>query len=516
MSDGGADGPTITLSLIDTLDTGSSSEEAYQLLIDPERVDIEATSPAGLHYGSQALVGLIQERDDGWVLPACEVEDWPETDVRGLLVDPARHFMPVSWLEEIIDQMARAKLNLLHLHLLDSQSYALESKIYPELGQDPETGEKRPVYTHEEMAELVEYAAERNIDLMPELDLPGHATHLIDTIPEVQCQAGQDSSDWTICVGNETTYELVADLVSETAEVFPYSVVHIGGDEYAHQGVSWAECSVCQDRMTSEGFDRPRELFYYFLRRVHDILDAHDRRMMIWNDQIDIANPPDIPDDVLIDFWTVMRPELGPAEGCSMDGFLSEGFETCNSYSPATYMSHWADHELFKAWEPTQLPTISEGNEAVLWGGKLNMWNGPRWDQKACYDYHRRQMPATIPIFGDRVWHGGEPIDDTSLPDVVARHTLGPSFAGDGDIYDELGGVLFPNDLEEYGDIYGSLAGRTVDEAIERYEAKQDLLSKKLDDDHVVFPNTAEIYIDCFDWMINVAEREGRGYRERP
>ena len=504
---------TIELSTDPTL---GDHEEAYRLEVGPDRVTMIGATTAGVHYAAQTFVSRLQSQDGAMIVPAGIIDDWPSTDNRAMLVDPARHFIPVSELETIIDRMARAKLNLLHLHLLDSQSYALESEVYPELGRDPETGEERPVYSHEEIAGLVEYAAARNVDLMPELDLPGHATHLIHTFPDVQCTAGGDTSDWTVCVGAEASYDLLEDLVAEVVDLFPYPVVHIGGDEYAHGGVSWADCSVCRERMDREGFDRPRELYYYFLRRAHEILADHDRRMMMWNDQIDIADPPSVPDDILIDFWTIMRPELGPAEGCSMDGFLEEGFETCNSYSPATYMSHWADHELFKAWAPTQLPTLSSGNEERLWGGKLNMWNGPRWEAAACRAYHRRQLPATIPIFGDRVWHGGDPIDEADLPDAVARHALGPAFRNGGHIYEDLGGVLCPNDLEERAHVYRSLAGRSVEEAIEAYKGVLETLRTSRDAGELVFPSTGDAYIDCFEWLIEVAQREGRGYRERP
>ncbi|WP_255171431.1 family 20 glycosylhydrolase [Natrononativus amylolyticus] len=490
-------------------------------------VTITAKTGDGLRNGCQTLVTALSadgvtadgRGGDGarWSLPACEIHDWPETEWRGFMLDPARGHLPVEDVKRRIDQAARAKYNRLHLHVLDDEGYALESEAYPELNRDAD-GTERPAYSPADVEEIVAYANRRGIRVLPEVDVPAHATHVLETYPELRCTVEDgEPADRTICIGRPETYEFVETLYAEVLELFPFEYVHVGGDEWEMHGHSWDECVDCRRKMAEEGSETVREHFYAFVRHLHGFLADRDRRTIMWNDQIDISESPDLPRDILIQFWRVAAPGRGPVEGVSMERFLEEGFDVLNSYVHAAYVRGWISEEYMLGWAPRRRPTVPEERASQVRGGELLAWEPSSEERHA---YFERALPSAIPVFADRLWNP-EPHDRPAFSQAVTRHALGP-FVPDGfDIYRDLGGLIVPTNWrrsgkEPWAHANASLGDRTPAAARAGYEETLETLTGLRDEGEAVYAETADAYADVLEWLIEVADREGRGVIDRP
>lgn len=494
---------------------GMSSEEAYTLSITASEISIQAPTTTGLYYGGQTLVQLATLEESRLLVPTCEIHDWPEHEWRGFMADPARGFIPVERLKTLIDKMARAKLNTFHLHLVDSEAWTLEFEGYPELGENAD-GESLPTYSREDITELVEYADEREIRVIPEIDLPGHGLTLLTQLPALRCETGEEARSFgrksAICIGQERTYEFVEDILQEVVELFPSDIVHIGADEWIHHGVNWEHCDHCQQRMREEGHEDVRELFYYFLRRVHGILDDHGKRMMVWNDQIDISESPDLPKDILIHFWLVSHGAWGPPqEGNSMQRFVEEGFEVINSRSSATYANCLVEDLLFD-WNPLRFPTVDPEHESSVLGSEMPAWNG--WRTDARERYYKRVLPSMLPVYADRVWNGTTIEDRDAFSEAVTRHVLGPTTPSGFDLYRDLGGIVLPTgDAEEahWADYRTLLRERPISESIESCRRSLEVLHELEAAKFPPSPDVVEAYVDTLTWLIDALDRERRG-----
>ncbi|MFC6763796.1 family 20 glycosylhydrolase [Natrinema soli] len=512
--------PDVRLTIDDRPSSEFDDPEGYVLETDDDTVTIRASTVDGLRYGCQTVVTALTVRDDHDrpVFPAGEIHDWPATSWRGFMLDPARGFLPVDRVKRRIDQAARAKLNRLHLHLLDDESYALESEAHPELNRDSD-GTEHPAYSSADVAELVDYAGRRGIKIVPEIDMPAHARHILETYPELQCTVEDgDASERTICLGNRETIEFVETLLEEVIERFPFDVVHIGGDEWEMLGHSWDECVDCRAKMAADGSETATEHFYAFVRHIHEFLEEHDRRTTLWNDQIDISESPDLPRDVTIQFWRVAGPGRGPIEGCSMARFLEEEFDVVNSYVHAAYVNGWITEEYVLGWEPKRRPSVPENREERVLGGELLAWEP---SDEPAREYFERALPSAIPVFADRLWNGAPITDHSSFSRALTRHTLGPYLPDGFDIYRELGGTILPTDWKRSdpslpAHANRSLGDRTPREAVAEYEAAIETLSALREAEETVYPETADAYVDCLEWLVEVAERDGRGVIDRP
>lgn len=516
----------VELLLEDVPSDAFDDPEGYVLeaAADTGAVTIRAETVDGLRHGCQTFVtGIVRADTDGdtneaWAFPACEIHDWPETDWREFMLDPARGFLPVEQVKRRIDQAARAKYNRLHLHLINDEGCALESTNYPKLNQDAD-GSPRPAYSPADIEDLVAYAGDRGIDIVPEVDVPAHAGHLLERYPDLQCTVEDgDPADQTICLGSEATIEFVETLLEEVTDRFPFEYVHIGGDEWEMQGHSWNECVDCQAKMAADGSESTTEHFYAFVRHIHEYLAERGRRTIVWNDQIDISDSPDLPRDLLIHFWRVAAPGRGPVEGCSMERFLEEGFEVINSYVHAAYVRGWISEDYMLGWGPRRRPTVPEALTSNVRGGGLLAWEPSDETRRA---YFERALPSAIPIFGDRLWNSASVDDRDAYSRSVARHALGPFLPDGVDIYGELGGLILPTWWKRpsgtlLANVNRSLGDRAPERAKADYRDALEALSDLRTDGRAVYPETASAYEASLEWLIEVAERDGRGVLDRP
>ncbi len=300
------------------LDESLSRKEEYQLDVSSDSIVIKGATEAGVFYGIQTLHKALPVTD-GKVLaaiPCGTVKDYPNFAYRGFMVDVGRHFFSVDYLKEVIDMLAMHNINYFHWHLSEDQGWRIEIKKYPKLteigshrratmvkwGSDADDGV--PVdgfYTQEEAREIVRYAAERFITVIPEIDMPGHMMAALASYPELGCTGGPYEvpvrfgvfTD-VLCGGNEKTLQFAKDVLEEIMDIFPSEYIHIGGDECPKQ--EWEKCPKCQAKIRelklkdTPEHSKENQLQAYFMGEVEKVIVAHGRKMMGW-DEILEGNP---------------------------------------------------------------------------------------------------------------------------------------------------------------------------------------------------------------------------------
>ena len=287
-------------------------KECYRIMSDRDGISISGGSILGVLHGIQTLVKSLPVPDAParcrFALPAGTVFDYPEFPYRAFMLDCGRHFFPVEDVKHVIDILALHNLNYFHWHLSEDQGWRLEIKKYPRL---TEVGSYRPgtrdpqdvldgipvsgFYTQDEAREIVRYAAERGITVIPEIDLPGHTTAALAAYPSLGCTGGPYEVatrygvlDDVLCVGKDETMTFVKDVLTEVMEIFPSEYIHLGGDECPK--VRWAECLDCQRKIRELGLrdngDKTKEelLQSWFTSELEAYLAEHGRRMICWND----------------------------------------------------------------------------------------------------------------------------------------------------------------------------------------------------------------------------------------
>ena len=276
-----------------------NSSEGYVLTVTPDQVLIRATSGAGLFYGVQTMLQMVDEKG----LPAGVITDEPRFAYRGFMMDVSRHFFDKEFIKKQMDALAYYKLNRLHLHLTDAAGWRLEIKKYPRLTEFAawrefptwkewwnngrryeEEGSKDAhggYYTQDDIRELVAYAQERFITVIPEIEMPAHSEEVLTAYPELSC-THEPYKQADFCVGNEKTFEFLENVLTEVMELFPSEYIHIGGDEAGK--ASWPTCKLCQARMKKEGLKDVNELQSYLIHRIEVFLNAHGRKLLGWDE----------------------------------------------------------------------------------------------------------------------------------------------------------------------------------------------------------------------------------------
>ncbi len=302
--------------IILAVDSTMGHPEGYKLQITPEKVFLTGGSEAGVFYGIQTIHKALPILKDGKVaaaLPAGTVTDFPRFRYRGFMIDVGRHFFPVSYLKQMIDLMALHNINYFHWHLTEDQGWRIEIKKYPKL---TEIGSKRDstiidwetkkfdgkphsgFYTQDEAREIVRYAADRFITVVPEIDLPGHTTAALASYPELGCTGGPYKVLCSfgvfpdvLCAGNDQTLQFTKDVLDEIMDIFPSEYIHIGGDECPKS--RWEKCPKCQAKIKELGIkalpkhSKENQLQTYFMSELEKEINAHGRRMLGWDEVLE-------------------------------------------------------------------------------------------------------------------------------------------------------------------------------------------------------------------------------------
>lgn len=306
------------------------AEEEYRLAIAKDGIKIAAGGYGGVFNAIQSLLQLLpsqiykKEHSLPLSVECCKVGDAPRYAYRGFMIDVARTWMPKEWILRYIDYIAYHKINKLHLHLTDSQGWRIEIKSHPELAQKggfrggksllPASMGKWEeryggYYTQEDIREIVTYAAVRNIEVIPEIDLPGHTQALLRVHPEMSCKDKNGKQRrWgaVVCPTNNENYKLIEDVIAELAALFPSQHIHIGGDEVNFK--SWKECPSCSVWLQEHNAKHPRVLESYFLERVHNIVTKYGKKSMAW------YFGGTLPQDVTVQGWQSINQCIRSAE----------------------------------------------------------------------------------------------------------------------------------------------------------------------------------------------------------
>jgi hexosaminidase len=301
-----------------------SEDESYALNVDAAGAKLDAPTPLGAMHGLQTLLQLATWGTKGWEIPAAAIEDSPRFPWRGLMIDVSRHFMPLDQLEREMDGMAAVKLNVLHVHLSDDQGFRVESKKAPKL---QELGSEGMYYTQEQVREMVAYARERGIRVVPEFDVPGHSTCWTVAYPELASDTAaprvvrndKDGQQPPLDPTNEKVYKLLDDVFGEMAKLFPDAYFHIGGDEVDPK--YWNKSEHIQAYMKAHDLKDANALQAMFNKRLLAIVTKHGKHMIGWDEIL----VPELPKETMIQSWRGPQ-SLAVAAKQGFSAILSAGY----------------------------------------------------------------------------------------------------------------------------------------------------------------------------------------------
>ena len=339
-------------------------DESYELKITPPRAQLSAPTTLGIMRGLATFLQLVTLTPQGFAVPAVSIEDRPRFPWRGLLLDSARHFMPVEVIKRNLDGMAALKLNVFHWHLSDNQGFRLESRRFPKLH---EMGSDGLYYTQEEAREIVEYAADRGIRVIPEFDMPGHSTSWFVGYPELASAPGPyvlerkwGVFDAAMDPTRESTYKFLDGFIGEAAKLFPDAFFHIGGDEV--NGKQWDANPKIQQFMRAHDFKSNQDLQAYFNQRLEKIVAKHGKAMEGWDEIL----RPDLPKSIVVQSWRGQQ-SLADAVRQGYRGLLSSGYYL-DLMSPAG--SHYTVDPFANG-----AASLSDADKQKILGGEACMWS---------------------------------------------------------------------------------------------------------------------------------------------
>ncbi len=396
-----ASGPALTMSCSQpsVVPVKLNDDESYTLEIGTNGARLTAPRSAGLLRGLETFLQLVALTPRGFEAPSCRITDAPRFPWRGLMLDVARHFMPVETVKHTLDGMAAVKLNVLHWHLSDDQGFRVESKVFPMLHRAGIEGE---YYTQEQVREIIAYAGARGIRVVPEFDVPGHATAWLVRYPALgsmpgpyQLERGHGIFDPVMDPTKESVYQFLDKFFGEMARLFPDPYLHIGGDE--NNGRQWTRSASIQAFMRAQGLKDNAALHAYFNKRLVAIVKKHGKIMMGWDEIVH----PDVPREALIQSWRGPK-ALAEAARQGYPVILSTGFYLDLMQSAA---QHYDPDPL--GGDAAALPPEAKarvlGGEACMWTEFVNPEN-----------LDNRLWPRLAAV-AERLWSPAEARDVDSL-----------------------------------------------------------------------------------------------------
>lgn len=388
-------------------------DEGYTIEIRPSGILISANTESGLFYGYQTFIQLLPEdiykvRYSKVTLPECTIVDYPQFAWRGCHLDVSRHFFTTKQVKRLLDIMAAYKLNKFHWHLTDDHGWRIQSDHYPLLNSvgswrgdrsdvpwlealPPIKGEPQTYggyYSREDIADIVAYAAQLHIDVVPEIDLPGHCSALLAAYPQLSCYRDSSLSVQTgpywppmavMCMGNDSLLSVVQTILDEVISLFPYEYIHIGCNEVVFD--NWEQCPRCQSRMRSLHISHETELLDWFASQMSQYLHSKDRHLIGWDEIVDAEL---CADDIIIS-WQGMQGGIeavrsghlaimSPAEYCSFDSYQANPkYQPQALGNPLTLEKVYSFSPLMKELTPEQANLVI-GGQCELWTEYVSSW----------------------------------------------------------------------------------------------------------------------------------------------
>lgn len=389
----------------------SLKSEAYRLDIIPEQITVRASDVKGFFYALQTIRQLLPPDIENhhtvnalWTIPCLSIQDEPRFGYRGLMLDVSRFFLPKEYVLRIIDCMAMLKVNKLHFHLVDDNGWRLEIKKYPRLTEvgawrvdhtdvpfhsrrNPLPGEPTPIggfYTQEDMREMIAYAADRQVEIIPEIEMPAHTNSSLAAYPHLACPVvdrfigvlpglGGDHAGIIYCAGNDSVFTFLQDVIDEVAALFPSHYIHLGGDEA--QKTYWKKCPLCQDRMKKEHIAHEEDLQGYFMKRIGDYVRSKGKEVMGWDELTNSF----IPEGAVVFGWQGMgnaalkaaaqghRFVMTPARVMYLIRYQGpQWFEPLTYFGNNTLKDVYQYEPVQKNWKP-EYASLLMGVQASLW-----------------------------------------------------------------------------------------------------------------------------------------------------
>lgn len=376
------------------IDSSFLKKDGYQIFIGKKDIRVKAQSNAGLQYANETLSQLRSQYGD--VLPQMTITDYPRFEWRGLMLDCSRHFYTLEYLKKQVDILAHYKMNRLHLHLTDDQGWRIEIKRYPELTQQgawrefnqqdsicmkdykdmPEFAldprfiihhEGKTLYggfyTQEQLRDLVSYAKERNVEIIPEIDMPGHTQAISALHPEFTA-TGEATWGTVFSVplspANEDVYEYLQNILDEVIDIFPSKYIHIGADEVEKD--TWKKSEACKMLMEREGIDTYEQLQSYFVHRIHKYLKSKGRQMICWDDAMEGGLDSDV--DVM--YWRYWTAGV-------VDEAVKNGHNIIFTPGAPMYIAH-AERPMYEIYNYDGYDTLPAEYEHLVLGGQVSLW----------------------------------------------------------------------------------------------------------------------------------------------
>ena len=378
----------------------SNTAESYDLDIIPDGITLSGSDHAGVFYGLQTLIQILEtaKTENLSTLTSVSIKDSPRFKWRGMMLDVARHMFPADFVKRYIDIIAEHKMNVFHWHLTEDQGWRMPIEKYPKLEKISAWRKETLIghytdkprrfdgkryggfYTKEEILDVIDYASKRSVTIVPEIEMPGHATAALSAYPELSCTGGPHEVEtlWGIhkevyCAGNEETFVFLENILREVSDIFPGPYIHIGGDECPK--TRWKKCKKCQKRIADEGLKDEHELQSYFIKRIEKVLEKFDKKLIGWDEILEGGLAP----NAIVHSWR------------GMDG----GIEAANAghgvvMSPTTYayfdyyQSDDKENEplaiggnlpLDKVYEFEPVPDkIDSDKRHLILGGQGNLW----------------------------------------------------------------------------------------------------------------------------------------------
>jgi hexosaminidase len=374
-------------------------DESYLLEISPAGAKLDAVTPLGVMRGLQTFLQLVQTTSDGFAVSAITIQDQPRFPWRGLMIDVGRHFIPLDVLKRNLDGMAAVKLNVFHWHLSENQGFRVESKKFPKL---QELGSDGLYYTQDQVRDLIAYARDRGIRVVPEFDMPGHSTAWFVGYPELASGPGpyQIERKWGVFdpamdPTQERTYKFLDSFIGEMATLFPDQYFHIGGDEV--NGKGWDANPKIQAFMRTHGLKSNQDLQAYFNQRVQKIVSKHGKTMVGWDEIL----RPDLPKDIVVQSWRG-QDSLAAATKQGYRGILSFGYYVDLMWPAA---KHYAIDPMSDG-----AANLSAKEKQRILGGEACMWS----EYVSPENIDSRIWPRTAAI-AERLWSPQDVTDVNSM-----------------------------------------------------------------------------------------------------
>ena len=403
----------IRFELNKTADQGLGSE-GYTLTVTPNSVLIRANQPAGLFYGAQTLFQLLPPaiqsgelvRNQSWKIPAVEIVDYPRFGWRGLMLDVSRHFFTLDQVKGFIDQMVQYKFNLLHWHLTDDEGWRIEIKSLPRLTEVgawnvkrvgtfgdfsvPDSTEPRDYggfYTQDQIRDLVKYAQDRFVNVMPEVDVPGHSLAAIVSYPDLSCtpgtekyrvRSGEKIMNWsggmtalidnTLCPANDKVYIFLDKVFTELAQLFPFPYVHIGGDECAKN--FWEQSTAVKDLAQKEGLKNMQEVQSYFEKKLERIVQSKGKKVIGWDEILEGGLAP----SAAVMSWRGVKGGIEAAK-LGHEVVMSPTTYVYLDYMQGDRISEPPVYSTLRLQKTYEFDPVPEGVDAkLIKGGQANLW----------------------------------------------------------------------------------------------------------------------------------------------